>query len=83
MLCKSGEFKAKCDPKSKVKLWALLRKFSENFCQKNNYNLTTRKDLGKPTVLPKSTLNFVYIHIKTAFLKNLNFLLKSDGLVPP
>ena len=64
-------------------LWALLGKFSENSCQRNNNNLGTRRDQRKTTVLPESTLNFAYIHIKNSFLKNFNFLLKSDGIVPP
>ena len=41
--------------------------FSENPCQKNNFR--TQKSLGKQTAVPKSTLNFAYIHIKNNFLK--------------
>ena len=41
-------------------LWALLGKYSENSCQKHNNSLRTRRDQGKPTVLPESTLNFAY-----------------------
>ena len=57
-------------------LWALIDKFSKKSCQKNNYSLRTRRDLGKATVLAESTLNFAYIHIKSSFLKNFNFFLK-------
>ena len=42
--------------------------FSENPCQKNN-NFRTQKNLGKQTIVPKSTLNFAYMHIKNIFLK--------------
>ena len=72
-------------PKKQVNplLWAFLGKFSANSCQKNINSLRTQRDLGKITVLQESALDFAYIHIKNSFLKNLNFLLKPDGIVPP
>ena len=51
----------------------LLGKFSENSCQKNNDSLRKPRDLGKPSVLPESTLNFAYIHTKTVFWKIWTF----------
>ena len=46
---------------------------TENSCQKNNNSLRTRRDLGKTTVLPESTLNFAYIHIKKQFFEKFEF----------